>query len=149
MAEMGSVSATVKDYKGKCATVRVEVSGPTAAKAKKLAEYLKDHSDAAVQTYGLSIDYTGDETDSGKYDRVLHKLVYLYKDDDKRSRRFSVPAPRDEDVNDDQEPDSDTAEDVKDLLVSLGAFKSAEYNGGGLDSRLPSSEARARATTGV
>jgi len=148
---MPALTCTVEDYKGATSTVRVAVAvaNATPAKAKDLADFLATHSDARVVGYGVALDYTGDSTDTGKYDRVLQALRFSYEDNDGKARRFSIPAPRDEDVNDDQEPTSGLAEDVKDLLVSLGAGTAFVYNGGGLDSRMPPKNARAKAMTGV
>lgn len=145
------LTCSVEDYKGQASTVRVAVAlaSATPAKAKDLADFLVTHSDARVASYGVTIDFGGDTTDTGKYDRVLQSLRFSYEDQDGKSRRFSIPAPRDEDVNDDQEPTSGLAEDVKDLLVSLGAGTAFVYNGGGLDSRMPPKNARAKAMTGV
>lgn len=147
----GTLSVSLQDYKGKGATAKVRVpeAKATLANAKKVADFLKTHSDARVVTYGASKDYSGDTTDTGKYDRVLQRLEFLYEDSDGNSKRFSIHAPRDEDVNDDQEPTSDLAEDVKDLLVDVGAGSGFSYNGGGLKSRMPSKEARAKEMTGV
>ena len=146
----GYLTCTVQDYKGKSATCKVRVASGkcTVANASTLADYLKTHSDAKVVSFGISIDAKGDETDSGKYDRVLQSLTYLFEDSNGNARRFSLPAPRDEDVNIDQEPDSDTAEDVKDLLNGFG-LSIATYSGGGLKSRTPSKEARSKSLTGV
>lgn len=146
----GTLTATVQDYLGKCATVkvRVAVANATIGNAEKLADYLKTHSDAKVVGFGLTKDASGDSTSDGKYDRVLQSLRYLFEDKDGRARIFSLPAPRDEDVNVDQEPDSDTAEDVKDLLNGF-KLNIETYNGGGLKSRLPRKEARSKALSGV
>lgn len=151
MATYGTLTASLEDYKGKTATARIRVpeAKATQANAKKLADFLKVHSDAKVVSYGASKDYSGDSTDTGKYDRVLQRLELLFEDGDGKSKRFSIHAPRDEDVNDDQEPDSDLAEDVKDLLVAVGAGSNFTYNGGGLESRKPSKQARAKVMTGV
>lgn len=146
----GYLTCTVEDYKGKTAVckVRVESAKCTIANASTLADYLKTHSDARVVSFGISQDAKGDETDSGKYDRVLQSLTYLFEDENGNTRRFSLPAPRDEDVNTDQEPDSDTAEDVRDMLNGFG-LKISVYNGGGLRSRTPKKEARTKELTGV
>lgn len=151
MATYGTLTVSLEDYKGKTATPRVRVpeAKATLANAKKVAEFLETHSDARVVSYGASKDYSGDSTDTGKYDRVLQRLELLFEDGDGNSKRFSIHAPRDEDVNDDQEPDSDLAEDVKDLLVDIGAGSAFTYNGGGLESRKPSKQARAKVMTGV
>ena len=146
----GYLTCTVQDYKGKSATVRVRVATAkcTINNASALADYIKTHSDAKVVSFGISQEAKGDSTDSGKYDRVLQSLIYLFEDSNGNTRRFSLPAPRDEDVNVDQEPDSDTAEDVKDLLNGFGLAISS-YSGGGLRSRTPGKEARSKVMTGV
>lgn len=145
----GSVSCSVKDYKGKASTVKMDTEKPTKAKAAILAKYLEQHSDAAVTSVGVSYKCSGDETDRGKYDRVEQKLVYLYETDKTgKTKRFSLPAPRDEDVNEDQEPESDTAEDVADMLKKVTGIKeNLVYNGGGLQSRIPKNRSTKR--TGI
>ena len=146
----GYLTCSVKDYKGQSATVKVRVvtAQCTIGNAGKLADYIKTHSDARVTSFGISQDAKGDRTNSGKYDRVLQNLVYLFEDENGNNRRFSLPAPRDEDVDVDQEPDSDTAEDVKDLLNGFG-LKISAYNGGGLRSRTGGNLSRKKTLTGV
>ena len=149
---MSSLTVTVKDKMGLTGAVRISTASSyaTVANAKKVADWLKDHSDAQVISYGATTDFIGDECDNGKYDRVQQRLTMLFTDKN-GSHRFGIPAPKDEDLDDDQQPISDLPEDVKDLLVSVGAMDSATYTygGGGLQSRLPDSRARKRAVTGV
>lgn len=146
-----SLSCTLRDYKGTSSIVTVDVTGtPTLAKAKTLADFLTTHSDAQVIGYGASQTATveNDECDAGKYDRVYQKLVFLFSEKSGKSRRFSVPAPRDEDVDVDQEGSSDMAEDINDLLKSLGATKeNMRFNGAGLVSKMPKN--RKTVKTGV
>ena len=146
----GFLTCSVKDYKGQSATVKVRVATAqcTIGNASKLADYVKTHSDAKVTAFGISQDAKGDSTDTGKYDRVLQSLAYLFEDENGNARRFSLPAPRDEDVDVDQEPDGDTAKDVKDLLNGFG-LKIAAYNGGGLRSRTGGNLSRKKTLTGV
>lgn len=136
-----SLSCTLRDYKGKVGIVTVDVAGtPSMSNAKKLADFLTTHSDAQVIGYGISNNATveDDECDAGKYDRVEQKLVFLFSEKSGKSRRFSIPAPRDEDVDVDQEGNSDVAEDVNDLLKTIGATKeNMRFNGAGLVSKLP------------
>jgi hypothetical protein len=148
---MSALTCSVEDYKGATSTIRVLVgsANATVAKAKDLADFVATHSDARVVGYGVALDYTGDSTSAGKYDRVLQSLRFLFEDEAGKARRFSVPAPRDEDVNADQEPTGGVAEEVKDLLIALGAGTAFTYNGGGLDSRMPPKNARAKVLTGV
>ena len=147
----GHLTVSVEDYKGKTATVKVRVKSASATldNAESLADYVSTHSDSRVTGFGVSTDATGDSTDNGKYDRVLQSLVYFFEDENGSNRRFALPAPRDEDVNVDQEPDSDTAEDLKDLLVDIGACTTFVYNGGGLKSRSPGKDARSKEMTGI
>ena len=146
-----SVSCTLRDYKGKTAIVTVDVTGtPSLTKAKKLAEFLETHSDAQVIGYSCSQAATveDDQCNSGKYDRVEQKMVYLFSEKSGAARRFSVPAPRDEDVDVDQEGNSDVAEDVNDLLKTIGATKeNMRFNGAGLVSKIP--KVRKTVKTGV
>lgn len=145
-----SLSCTLRDYKGKTSVVSVDVTTPSMANAKKLADFLTTHSDAQVIGYGMSNNATveNDECDAGKYDRVEQKLVFLFSEKSGASRRFSIPAPRDEDVDVDQEGSSDVAEDINDLLKTIGATKEKmRFNGAGLVSKLP--KVRKTVKTGV
>lgn len=150
MAVYGTLVCTLTDYKGKSANVKVRVPAAkaTLANAKTLAEFLEDMSAAAVSGYGVTLGYV-DTCIEGKYDRVLQSLVLLFENADGQAIRFSIPAPKDGNVNDDQEPHPDVPEDVKDLLVGIGASSSFIYNGGGLRSRLPNKDARSKEMTGV
>lgn len=134
----GYLTCTVRDYKGKTGVVKVKVpSGKaTTSLAGQLADLIEQRSDAAVVSFGVSIDAKGGETDEGKYDRVYQRLTYLFEDANGLSHRFSIPAPRDEDVNEDQEPDSESANDVGDFLEDVG-WSGIIYHGGGLNSRTP------------
>ena len=136
-----SVSCTLRDYKGKTSIVSVDVTGtPTLTKAKALADFMTTHSDAQVIGYGASQNATveNDQCDAGKYDRVEQKLTFLFSQKSGASRRFTIPAPRDEDVDTDQEGSSDLAEDINDLLKTLGATReNMRFNGAGLVSKMP------------
>jgi len=136
-----SVSCTVRDYKGKSAIITVDVAGiPTLAKAKQLADYIVIHSDAQVINYGCSqsTTLTTDSCDAGDYDRVYQKLVYLFSDMNGKSKRFSLPAPRDEDVDVDQEGAKADATAIAVLLKNIGATTGAlVFNGSGLVSKIP------------
>jgi hypothetical protein len=151
MAATATISVNVKDAYGgigRC-SVTVPNSKATEANSKKVADFIKDHSDAKVMSYGYTKAFSGDSTDEGKYDTCQQRLTLLWQDGDGNSRRFGIPAPRDEDVNTKQQPTSDFAEDVKDLLNDIGAGSDWVYNGGGMNSRLPGSGARDTALTGV
>jgi hypothetical protein len=151
MALPGWLTCTVKDYKQKSAVVKVKVTAAkaTMANAKTLAETLEDLTCAAITGYGAIVGYS-DSAITGKYDRVLQKLELLYQDASRGAHRFSIPAPKDGNVNDDQECDSDVAEDIRDMLNGFGLdIPDTGYNGSGLKSRLPGKDARATELTGV
>ena len=138
----GTGTVLLEDYTGAPGRVTVGVNGDINT-VEEVADFLKDHSDAKVVSYSFSQSkvYSGDDTDEGKYDRVSQKLRFNYSDSEeenprKRQISFTIPAPRDEDVNDDQEADSDVAEDVKDLLESVRGGE-LEYKGGYLTSKKP------------
>ena len=147
----GSIYCTVRDYKSKQGIVLIDrLTSPTLANAKKLADFIMTHSDAKVIGYGTcqSATVENDECDAGKYDRVEQKLTFLFSEKNGSSRRFSIPAPRDEDVDTDQEGSSDLAEDINDLLKTVGATKeNMRFNGAGLISKMP--KIRKTTKTGV
>jgi len=151
MASSGYLTCTVQDYKKKSAVVKVKVASAkaTLANAKILAAFLEDYSCAAVTGYGAQIGYD-DSALTGKYDRVLQALELLYQDSSRGSHRFSIPAPKDGNVNNDQEPNSDMAEDIRDMLNGFGLdIPATGYNGGGLRSRVGRKDSRATELTGV
>lgn len=149
---IGIGTVIVEDYKGQRASVRTMVDGDL-DDVKDVADFISTHSDAKVISYAFSVSaqYEGDSVDNGKYDRVVQKITALFSDTNetdptKRKVRFSIPAPRDEDVNDDQELNSDVAEDLKDLLNAVRGAD-LEYRGGYLTSKKPVSVASV--TTGI
>ena len=138
----GSVFCTVRDYKGQTSIVTVDLpKGATLAKGKALAEWISKHTCAKVLGYGVTQGETVDDgkITAGKYDRVAQKLTFLYSTKSGASKRFSIPAPLDADVDVDQEGTSDMAEDVNDLLQkTLGAVSERmRFNGAALLSKKP------------
>jgi len=150
MAKLGRLTVTVTDYLGKSASVQVTVpeSKATLANAKALASWMENHTAAAVSGYSATVPYE-DSCIAGKYDRVLQRAEMLFENQDGRQVRFSIPAPKDNQFNDDQEVESDVPKDVIDLLIQVGAGSAFVYNGSGLKSRLGSKESRAKKLTGV
>ena len=151
MATKGKLNITFRDKWGKTSTVHVECTDPTIAKAKTLADWLDNHSDAEVRSYGFTQDRPKtDKTNSGKYDSCYQSLRMMFEDANGQKRTFSIPAPRDEDVNDKQQPVSDLPRDTMQLLEGLKSItKPTRYNGGGLKSRIPEKAARDTAVSGV
>jgi hypothetical protein len=141
------------DFLGKPGKVQVRVpkAKATMSNAEDLADFVKAHSDAKVVSYGARVGITGDSPDNGKYDRCQQRLKFLFKSSENATINFSYPAPRDEDVNERQEPTSDLAEDVRDLLngFGLGIPGTGGYNGGSLTGRPYSASERERELTGV
>lgn len=137
-----SVYCTVRDYKNQTSIVTVDLpKTATMAKAKALADFIKDHTCAKVLGYGISQSETvnEDKVVAGKYDRVAQKLVFGFSTKAGASKRFSIPAPIDGDVDADQEGTSDLAEDVNDLLQkTLGSVSERmRFNGAYMLSKKP------------
>ena len=137
-----SVYCTVRDYKNQTSIVTVDLpKTATLAKAKSLAEWVQKHSCGEVIGYGMcqSDVLEGGSVTAGKYDRVAQKLAFLFSMKSGASKRFSIPAPIDADVDTDQEGSSDLAEDVNDLLQkTLGAVSERmRFNGSPLLSKKP------------
>jgi hypothetical protein len=153
MAVNNYLVVSVVDFLGKSGKVQVRVAKnkATIKNAEDLSDFVKTHSDAKVVSYGARIGITGDAPDNGKYDRCQQRLKFLFKSSENASINFSYPAPRDEDVNERQEPESDVAEDVRDLLNGFGLNipDSGGYNGGSLTGKPYSASERERELTGV
>lgn len=148
---MGLVATiTLRDRLGKTSTVRLPTAKNTIAALSAAVDFYKSNSDAKVIGCGLHDDVAGDGFTEGKYDQVLQKMTLIYLDVN-GTHRFSVPAPAEKNVDTYQQPEPDFAEDFKDFLVSFGSLDSAtwEYMGGGLTSKMPSSELRSKDMTGV
>lgn len=144
-------TVTLRDFKGRTGTMKVANcrSSLTMANAKSFAEFVAEHSDAQVVGYGIHESHDGDSADNGKYDRVLQGLKMLYiQEFGNKPTGITLLAPRDEDVDEDQEAVSDFAEDMKDALVALTG-QSYTFNGSGIVSRTPGSMERKRVLTGV
>lgn len=140
----GNLAVTVEDFWRKSGIVKVKVpaASATLVNALALATFIDTHSTAKIVGYSANVETTGDTATSGtKYDRVFQRLHFLFEENDGSSRRFSLPAPVETDVSDKQEPTADAAGLVKTLLGTLG-LSIAEYNGGGISSRLPNKDAR-------
>lgn len=155
-ATTGTLTVSVVDYKGEPATVKIgKVPNKyvTLKNAEKVANYLKKYCNARISGYGASKGVQDDDTSTGKYDRVLQKLRLIFKDHKANATRtFSIPAPKDTAVTDDQEPHSDIPEDVRDLMKEIGAISEKdemEYLGGGLVSRVGRAGSRNTKTTGI
>jgi len=139
----GIATIVLVDYKGQRSHSRLEVKDKKAVEG--VVSFLKGHSDAKVisASYSEPVAVPEDNTDPGKSDRVAQKLVGLYKTQPtdtslSKAVRFSIPAPRDEDIDKDQEMDSDVAEDLKDMLQTATG-KKLRFYGGYLTSKRPHS----------
>lgn len=149
-------SVTLEDYKGNRRTMSVSQVG-SLSDVENIAKFLDDHSDARIVSHSITETQIWSDNDSeasrGKYERVEQKLVLLFQDtgggEDNESVRFTIHAPSESSVNSDQEPESDLAEDVADLIADNTTRERTDlrYNGGGLTSRIPRS--RNKSTTGV
>lgn len=152
MAMTKEAWCTLQDFVGGTATVRLSRLGDafTIGEAKKFAEFLKKKSEAAVVSYGITmvdndVTETANDATEGAYDRVYQKLVLNFTDkNDNSSVRFTIPAPGDLAVDKYQEPETDLAEDVKDLIGELTSRVRGDllYHGGGMVSRSPRKKER-------
>jgi hypothetical protein len=143
---------SVEDAWGKPGSCKVRVAKKyaTMKKAETLKDFVKLHSDAKVTAYGARVGIE-DTVDSGAYDAVQQRLGFNFKSSTNQAVKFSYPAPRDEDVGERQQPTSDVAEDVRDLLNGFGKNIPATggYNGGSMTGRPYKEDEREKELTGV
>lgn len=145
----------VEDSFGQTATMRLENLGDALEinEIGNLREFIETHSDAKVIRYGITksayINARGwgsDETDPGKYDSVAQRLKFNFMDQDGGFFSFSIPAPRDEDLNDNQQPKGSVANEVLKKIAELTSREEADlhYLGGGLVSKMQKIELRSK-----
>lgn len=146
-------TVTMRDAKGKTGVTSLRKVGGL-SDVEKIADWLKNHTDAQVIEYSYTeskkLSQDDDKCSSGKYDRCEQRLILNFYDSSEGEQiTFSYPAPRDEDLDEDQQPVSDVAEDVKDLIAATTTREGTDllYNGGGLKSKMP--RLKKVATTGV
>jgi hypothetical protein len=135
----GFITVTVRDMTGKAGHIKVETTEPTLANALLLANFIEEHSDAAVVNYAAGVEFVGGATDSGSYDRVLQNLKVTCKDALGNTRVFSLLAPCDEDVGARQTAKQDYVTDLFAQMVTIKAGTAFTYLKSGLKSRLPPS----------
>ena len=117
-----------------------------------LKEFIETHSDAKVIAFGISVvtllDASGlfaDDTDKGNYDSIRQRAVFHFRDADTGKRfSFSIPAPRNEDFDADQQPKASVAKAVRDKIAELTSREAVDlhYLGGGLRSKVAPIEQR-------
>lgn len=160
MAFTKTAWVVVQDFVGGTARVTLSNLGDafTIGEAKKFAEFIKAKSEAAVINYGITltdndVTETANDATQGAYDRVYQKLVLNFTDkQDNDKIRFTIPAPGDLAVDKYQEPETDLAEDVKDLIGQITSRERGDllYHGGGLISKSPKkNQRRSLTTTGI
>ena len=145
-----TITVTLRDYKGKMATVKVN-RGTSINDAKQLADQLKDRSQAAVISYShTESSYVDDDKTSDTawlsgmatehYDRCEQKCKFMFLDCDNGERfSISVPAPADSCFDADQEANSDVAKDFMQAIANCTTREAANllFMGGGLTGKLP------------
>lgn len=146
----------VQDFKGQTATMQLGDLGDAFEinEIANLKDFIESHSDAKVIAYGVSevtlLDASGlfaDDTDKGSYDTVKQRAVFHFRDADTGKRfSFTIPAPRNEDFEADQQPKASVAKAVRDKIAELTSRESADlhYLGGGLRSKVPPIEQRSK-----
>lgn len=149
-----SATVTVLDRWGQQSRITLKKFGD-ALQVNDLGDFINGieaHSDAKV--IGASVTETivkdasgffADSTDKGKYDSVEQKAKYIFKDADTGSIvTFTVPAPKEADIDDDQQPKISAATAIKNLIAEVTGREASDllYLGGGLKSDLPPSALR-------
>ena len=139
----------VQDAWGQTTTMQLENLGDAFEinEIGNLKDFIETHSDAKVVAYGVSevtlLDASGlfaDDTDKGSYDSIRQRMVFHFRDADTGKRlSFSIPAPRNEDMDADQQPKASVAKAVRDKIAELTSREAVDlhYLGGGLRSKVP------------
>lgn len=144
----------VQDAFGQTATMQLENLGDTFEinEIGNLKDFIETHSDAKVVAYGVSevmlLDASGlfaDDADKGNYDSIRQRAVFHFRDADTGKRlSFTIPAPKNEDFDADQQPKASVAKAVRDKIAELTSREAVDlhYLGGGLRSKVAPIEQR-------
>lgn len=104
--------------------------------ARRLADYLEEHSAAEILTYALVEEYFykgKDAQETGHYDRCDQRLKLIYFDPNEgETVPFSIPAPYDTLVDGDQEVTEETDTAVQALLLAITNRASLLSKGGAI-----------------
>ena len=138
----------VQDAFGQTATMQLDQLGDAFEinEIGNLTSFIETHSDAKVVAYGISqvqlLDASGlfaDGTDKGNYDSIRQRAIFHFRDADTGKRlSFSIPAPRNEDFDADQQPKASVAKAVRNKIAELTSREEVDlhYLGGGLRSKV-------------
>lgn len=146
----------VQDAFGQTATMQMDQFGDAFElnELDNFKNFIETHSDAKVVAAGISevrlYDASGffaDDTDKGNYDSIKQRLIFHFRDADTGRRfSFSIPAPRNEDLDASQQPKPSVASAVRNKIAELTGREAADlhYLGGGLRSKVPPIEQRSK-----
>ena len=144
----------VQDAFGQTATMQMDQFGDLLEinELDNFRQFIETHSDAKVIAAGISeirlydaSGYFADGTDKGNYDSIRQRMVFHFRDAGTGRRfSFSIPAPRNEDLDADQQPKASVAKAVRDKVAELTGRVAVDlhYLGGGLRSKVPAIEQR-------
>ena len=146
----------LQDAFGQTTTMQLENLGDALEinEIGNLKSFIETHSDAKVIAYGVSevmlLDASGlfaDNIDKGNYDSIRQRLIFHFRDADTGKRlSFSIPAPRNEDLDASQQPKPSVAAAVRNKIAELTSREAGDLHdlGGGLRSKVPPMEVRSK-----
>lgn len=156
MAAKTTLTINVIDIDGGKATIKVtDIENDKAIAETFVDDWAAEHCDAKIINYALSTTqtykYDDDDAEDSGFGLINQRAICLFNvsnDDDEvlGSMRFTMPSPVKDDITNDEQFNSDSAEDLKDALEALTGKKFV-YRGGYLEITRP--DQLKATTTGV
>jgi len=130
---MADLIIVLADRLGQYKQVRIDIGANTANVAAFLTAY-KTYTDAKVMSYSVVTEtvVADDDFAEGTFDLVDEVMRTTWKLPTGEIVSFSVPAPKDEAVDADEDLTSDAAEDWGDALKTLLGVANIQFRGGRL-----------------
>jgi len=132
-AHASDLVITLADRLGQYKQVRLDI-GANSANVAAFITAFKTFTDAKVMGYSVVSEtvVTDDDFAEGTFDLVDEVMKTTWKDSAGKVFGFSVPAPKDEVVDADEDLTSDAAEDWGDALKALLGAANIQFRGGRL-----------------
>jgi hypothetical protein len=130
---MADLICTFADREGDFKTTRIDIGSNTANVAGWVT-FVKSSTDAKLMAYSVVTEtvVADDDFSAGDHDLVDEVLISTWKLPDGSIKRVSMPAPKDESLDENEDMSSDAAEDYGDAIKTLFGVANVQFRGGRL-----------------
>jgi hypothetical protein len=131
---MADLILVFADREGDFKTTRLDVGSAAIGLIESFVTFVKSSTDAKLMSYTVVTEVVvpDDDFSDGNHDLVDQVLISTWKLPDGTVKRVSMPAPKDESLDANEDMSSDAAEDYGDALKALFGVANVQFRGGRL-----------------